>query len=706
MMKKNYLTLLILALGGSILAGCESEDNSKFEDTKYQAPTVTSCEALTGSIYAGTNLTTTCTLKDKDNRDLSTSTFVLSTVPEITGTIGSFDANTGVAITTMMLPVDAANQTVEFCITPQTDVGDNNVGTSDCISDIAIVEHEAPVAYVDPLPGNIYDSNTVTATYSVVDAAGRDTSLSTVQWLDENDAEMGATTSLTLGLADVDKAIRFCVNPKSEDIGTNTEGEQRCTASVVVQENPSERPPAATDVAFTSVPTLVEAGSLVTGSYTYVDNSGSFNSAEAGSIGQWVDENDGSELKACSSAETLAKTCDYTVAAADVGKALQYCVTPKTDTNLVGATTCSASVDVAGIKVSGSMMFLETLTLEMIGYDSSVADPTTAEWFVDTSLTADLTLDAVRADGKPASGMLLHTGGSFEVAPVQGLKATLATYDGKTGAFTKAGDHSWAAAVAAGDITGAVDANHFVGKEIKVCFDVDSTNRCLNVSEQPAVTDAFYPINGIKGIAPIKELVMGDGTVFHRPLTVEEAAVKQFGAALPDADATTIINGIDWARFNQQVNASELYDDTSTELGAISACRRLEGGLDADSNKTYPWFMPEMGRGGVVHVYQDMADSSLNNVFVKPTSTSVLEKGLGSKILTGSPGRLSASTGWPIDTLEFGTYASASIDGGKKQFYGGQTYKDMNSGSTSWGTWNGKGGYAKSIVSCIKLATP
>lgn len=702
-MKKNYFTLFILALGSAALTGCESEDNTAFEQTQYQAPKVTSC-AEVSKVYVATSFTATCTLADSDDRDLSASTFIFSSVPEISGVVGRVDTTTGVTSTTVTVPADAGGQTVDFCITPKTDIGDHNVGTEGCISGIAIVEHEAPVAFVNPLPGNIYDSNTVTAVYSVTDAGGRDTSLSTVQWLDQADNEMGTTTTLTFGLNDVDKDVRFCVTPKSEDIGVNTEGETRCSDAVTVQTNPSERPPGVTDVAFTSVPELVEAGAVVTGAYSYVDNSEAFGSLESGSIGQWVDENDGTDIKTCTDVETMMQSCQYTVTAIDVGKALQYCVTPKTDTNIVGAKTCSASTDVAGIKVSGSMMFLETLTLEMIGYDSSVADPSTAEWFVDTAVSTDLSTDAVRADGKPGVGLLQHTGASFDISPKQGLKTTLASYDGVTGEFTKAGDHSWAAAITAGDITGAIDANHFVGKEIKVCFDVDSTNRCLDVSEQVAVTDKFQLTAGLQGIAPIKEIVMGDGTVYHRPLTVEETTDKQLGVQLPDADATTPINGITWARFNHQIDASELYDTASTELGAISACRRLAGPVDSDNNITYPWYMPEVGKGGTVSVYLTMDDDTLNNDFVKPKTTSVLEKALGSKLLSGTPGRLSASTGWPIDALALGTYASAKIDGGKNTFYGGQAYKVTS--TTSWGTWNGKGGYAVPIVACVKLVTP
>ncbi len=137
-------------------------------------------------------------------------------------------------------------------------------------------------------------------------------------------------------------------------------------------------PPTATNVAVTGSP---DAGLTVAGRYTFADPGGL---SESGSTYQW--RRGGSVIPG-------ATADSYVVAAADIGAALEFCVTPSDGTRS-GTAACSATVtgrgpSAAAVAVTGSPFVADTLTGSYT-FSDSAGDPesgSTYQWFHDASGT-------------------------------------------------------------------------------------------------------------------------------------------------------------------------------------------------------------------------------------------------------------------------------------------------------------------------------
>lgn len=703
---KRQKFLLSAVASSLMLAGCGGSsdgDSKQIEANTYQAPTVVNCDDLQNAqLFAADEFVADvqCVLSDTSGRNLSASQFKLTLGSKVeTGTAAKYDADSGVATFAISTFDDAGTQLAEVCITPKSNTGNNNIGSESCfVMDTPVADYKKPfISSYDELPNMVRIDNTVNAQYLVSDSGNGEHARAVtaeLDWYLDDEAQGITSSSINVESAWVGKRIKYCVVPKTvEAIGANTVGEMVCSSEIeILPGYREEAPQASASVSFGSenvedgqvntVPVL--AGEVLTASYTFeagLDNEigGGTLSKEGVSPAVWQRTPIGSKTStlatvAAATPELIKKcdfsggaACDYTVQQSDLGYRLEFCVTPTTENTTTGSQVCSGT-DVFGVKLSGTMEYLQTLTADVYGYDLvSAAD--SVNWYVDTAHSPEndeLRTLAVNADITTAK---LHSGRQFEIAPVQGLREAFEarTIWEQAGVDSKRrggiSDWSWDKFITDGvlGISGTTpDANNFIGKEIRACLEIKgaSENTCFNISEQAGVDGKLdYTTSGVassvvSGIAPVKLLdVASDDSyryIHHRPLTLKE------GNDLTGTIYSTKVNDIEWAQFIQQTWASGSYNSkvSGHNEDALLSCLNLTSG-------GHEWWMPVFD--ATMSIKPESGKTALNIYSSKNTLISsqdgeslsnydgIVSLGFKIKPLTSSAAtKLSAATGWPL----------------------------------------------------------
>lgn len=429
---------------------------------------------------------------------------------------------------------------VQFCVTPETDATPAVVGEEKCsvLSDtITPKPGTAPTAIVTGFSGDAFVGVELTGNYNFSDVDNDLQGASNFRWLADDVEISGATLqNYTPIKSDLGKTLKFCVTPVSAT-GTPTIGTKVCLTMDAPVQEVSEAKPTVSNVRvdIQAPDTDTEVGATLRGNYDY---SQADSSTEGASTAVWkVDTIAG---KNC----TDARACDYTIKADDLGKTLDFCVTPKTEFNTAGDEIClTDKVNPKGIAISGKLEYDQTLIATVYGY---AADAALGEWKVDTTNQTG----PVEESNKTVQ----HTGNSYKI----GARNSIAN------------DHAWFIAPE------ALEARDFIGKSIEYCVDVNGTSKCINAADSEAVEGGlYYDVTDVskRGIEPVREVVNGD-LIYHRPLTVAETQLKDkvgFGANLLEAAAPQPFNGIDWAMYNhEQVDVykacTNLYADKTWAL--------------------------------------------------------------------------------------------------------------------------------------------
>ncbi|HHB1565343.1 TPA: hypothetical protein ACN99F_002740 [Vibrio metschnikovii] len=426
---------------------------------------------------------------------------------------------------------------VQFCVTPKTDSTPAVAGDEVCsaLTDaITAKAGSAPVASNITFSADAFVGVELTADYAFTDADGDLEGSSTYSWKSGVN-EVSTTKTYTPVEGDKGTALEFCVTPVAKT-GTPTSGTEVCATTTPVAVVSEAKPTASNVIAEVEAPaTDTEVGATLRGNYDYAQADGSL---EGASTAVWKVDNIAGEV--C----TDARTCDYTITQADLGKALDFCVTPQTALNTAGDEVCLTSkVTPKGIKIEGKLEYDQELIATVYGY---AADATLGEWKVDTSN---------------------KNGPAGDLAPT--VQKTSNTYKigARNGLLT---DYAWFAAPE------VLEARDFIGKTVEYCVDVNGTEKCVNAANSASVTGGLYydaTDASKRGIEPIREIVNG-ALIYHRPLTVAETQLKDkvgFGANLLTAAAPQPFNGIEWAMYNHnQVNVYEactnLYADNTWAL--------------------------------------------------------------------------------------------------------------------------------------------
>ena len=734
-MKKINLSILASLIGVLFLSGCnDPENDNAIESQVYTPPTVENCDDFVSDseFLEGTTHEVTCQLFDANQRNLSASTFTFNSVNLVSGQASGW--MDGKITFQVDVPVDSEGISPRLCVTPKTIFGDNNVGQETCFdSQFPIGAYEAPTATITQLPADVRVGNRLIADVDVNDAAGRATS-SVINWYVEGyDAPIAENTAeYTVEDFLKGKSLYFTALPKSEEIGTNTEGALVISEARLVGEKIVEDAPVATIGSVNSTDGngngYAEVGETYSSSYVYRQTD---SIAEKDSIAEWirvpVTGGSGAEEQAKLCSVNAGDACDYTITEDDLGYDLKFCVTPKTVNQTEGTQACSSEQSVFGVKFSGKLEFLETLTAQVYGY---TAPDFEFKWFVDTKVpTIDVTVeDRVRnavsiADlNALTSDVQTVLGTSFEIAPTGSwsgtgttLKQTLESTNGDTEALKGApvaysgfSDHAWKDVVKP---TTSINASNYIGKEVAFCITdtTTSTSQCFKMSQTAELqANAMQVIDGEYGIAPVTVIKVKDA-YHHRVLTMAEANTK----GVP-GDSEFDFNGIKWARHHQNQNAKgknidDLNSADEADLSVLNLCKSLD-------NDGVEWFVPiatTTAKTKNIYSWADNQTISSSN-YIGVVSLGNVIAPAPSKT---APSFISPATGWPIPsgTLDQNTdytgdnmnesdyaviYATASVSG--NEFYAGKPGFSWDSETTlNWKTFNRNGIYGMPLVSCV-----
>lgn len=577
------------------------------------------------------------------------------------------------AKTLELLSSETEKKAVKFCVTPATQADTPVRGDETCslaTDPVDPVSGSVPVAENTAIVGEGFVGAVLTGNYDFVDADGDLEGASKRVWERDGAIIPDATgTTYTAVDSDENTDLTFCVKPISAT-GNPTDGIEACSAPLSIVKKIEDAPIAADVLASVKSGGIAEAGEVLVSSYTFQHASAS----EGDSIANWVVG--GIDLSSC----TVAQGCEYPLTQADVSKVIKFCVTPKTQLGTPGVEACSTDVTVAGIQLTGELEYDKQLFATSVGYTYNG----TGEWRVDTITPVGLISDLVQAPTLQAEGP------TYTIGVREGTLTDLAWVERSDG----------------------LDARNFVGKDVQFCLDTTIGERCVSAADFDDVSGGVYFNNtdsSMRGIEPVRMYVFGSAT-YHRSLTLAESTLKadaDFGANIPTAQNSTVINGIEWATFAH---------DNAGQKDVLNVCRNLY----ADSGD---WHLPE----GYLSRSESALKTYLNNMYSAdkgydnnpPIKGSDSLNNLTKKIITSTydstdsdntlPAKdiyMSRVFGWPTstdntkvtDTTPRVTYASATeyISGGNI----GKTYiiRFYNVGSST-------GNAATDIpllVSCVK----
>ncbi|ENQ8650520.1 hypothetical protein ACEQ8A_004208 [Vibrio fluvialis] len=448
---------------------------------------------------------------------------------------------------------------VQFCVTPKTDSTPAVAGDEVCsaLTDaITAKAGSAPVASNITFSVDAFVGVELTADYTFTDADGDLEGASTYSWK-SGLSEVSTTKTYTPVEGDKDTALEFCVTPVAKT-GTPTNGTEVCATTTPVAVVSEAKPTASNVIAEVQAPAAdTEVGATLRGNYDYAQADGSL---EGTSTAVWKVDNIAGEV--CAD----ARACDYTITQADLGKQLDFCVTPQTALNTAGDEVCLTSkVTPKGIKIEGKLEYDQELIATVYGY---AADATLGEWKVDTSNQTGPVDEGNKS--------VQHTGNIYKI----GARGSLAT------------DYDWFS----GAGVGLLEARDFVGKSVEYCVDVNGTAKCANAADSASVTGGLYydaADASKRGIEPIR-LVEQGALTYHRPLTFAETQLKDkvgFNANLLTAAAPQPFNGIEWAMYNHD------------QGNVFTACTNLYDGGQ--------WALP-IGNTGGYYTANNYADAGNN----------------------------------------------------------------------------------------------
>ncbi|MDX2321678.1 MAG: hypothetical protein QNK26_13910 [Moritella sp.] len=533
------------------------------------------------------------------------------------------------AITLALLASETELKAVKFCVTPITQESTPVRGDETCslaTDPVKPIAGSAPVAENTVIVGNGFVGAVLTGNYDFVDTDGDLEGTSRRVWNRDGAPIPNATaTTYTAVDADENKNLTFCVTPISAT-GTPTDGIEACSADLLITKKIETVPVAADVAANVQSGGVAEVGETLVSSYTYSQDEGA---SEGDSLGNW--NVGGIDQPSC----TTAQGCEYPLTQADVGKIISFCVTPETLLGTPGIKACSTDVTTMGIELSGVLEYDNTLVAVVHGYDGDVN--TAGNWMVDTTD---------------------QTGPAGDLTPIS--QGTGTTYTiGNRAAVTNdtngnliIDDYDW---IADGSV--AVDARNFVGKSVQFCLDtVSYGQKCVSAADFAEVKGGLYfdaTNKTLRAIEPIREVAFG-AFVYHRPLTVAEAALKAdagFGADIPNASETMTANGLDWAKFSQIVDGEKL---------ALNSCRNLyaTGG---------DWHLPisQFTAGSKGYISNSYAADGN----IPPTGSTNSMIRLTKDLITDSDDPtfgISPVYGWPIggtDKIPFGSASRLPDDG-------------------------------------------
>ncbi len=527
-----------------------------------------------------------------------------------------------------LLSSQTENKKVKFCVTPETKAATPVRGEETCslaTDNVAPIAGSAPEADNTAIVGEGFVGAVLTGNYDFVDADDDLEGSSKLVWERDGVAITDATaTTYTAVDADENKNVTFCVTPISAT-GNPTDGIEACSTPLSIVKK-SEDAPVAADVLANVQPGgsgIAEAGEVLVSQYTFQHA----DATEGDSAGSWVVG--GVNQQSC----TVAQGCEYPLTQADVGKVISFCVTPETQLGTPGTKACSTDVTAMGIQLSGVLEYDNTLVAVVHGYDGDVS--TVGHWMVDS---ADQTGPA--GDLTPT---LQATGTTYTI----GNRAAVTT---DSNANVIIDDYDWIA-----DGTVVVDARNFVGKSVQFCLDtVSYGEKCVLAADFADVTGGLYfdaKDKTKRAIEPIRQVAFGT-FVYHRPLTVAEAALKAdagFGADMPNASETLTANGLDWAKFAQIVGG---------EKPALNACRNLY-------TTAGDWHLPMSQFSAGKYVPNLYITEGNNPPTGSADSMIKLTKALVSDAGDSAYG-ISPVYGWPIggaDKIPYGSASRLAADG-------------------------------------------
>ncbi|MGL5091731.1 MAG: hypothetical protein ACRC8B_12530 [Aeromonas sobria] len=453
---------------------------------------------------------------------------------------------------------------------------------------------QAPEVATMHVWGSAKVGNTVLGSYAYSDQDGDKEGSSIRQWKRDNVTIAGQQNRVyQLGESDLGAMVGYCVTPVAQT-GLPDTGNERCQVIGPVVANPGGVPPTATSVIKVSNGGWPEAGAVLQGTYQYIASVTS--RPEGSSVSFWrVEDRD----QLCG-----AQPCDYTIGQDDIGLAIQYCVVPVDNAGLSGELTCTQLTG-AAITLHGYLEYNRNLYARIVGLSG------TSRWLVDTS----------NKQGPQNSNNLTEPLGAFHIPAYRIGTSLYAALRGQLGYTSNAvtdsnadgmiDNREWGEAIRIGRAP-AIDARHFVGKEVQYCLHTaEYSEICRRASDSrgPAGTlcqDASQcVVGGIyyngddarqRGVSPVTRLLLAgndsagnpiDGSAyFHRPLSLAEATLKGrvgVGAGIPDPDPNVQLTqgGMKWARFTHAVPAP-----VSTS-NALKLCRNLTNGDPAGS-----WSLP------------------------------------------------------------------------------------------------------------------
>ena len=347
--------------------------------------------SITGTPKVGQILTGTYAYSDVDTDVEGTSTFRwLSDGSPISGATAS-----SYTVTTADL-----GKSLTFEVTPAAATG-ATPGLAATSSGVTIL-NSAPLATAVLITGTPKVGQSLTGTYTYTDADTDAEGTSTFRWLRDGTAIPGATTKrYTVVLADLATSISFEVTPVAA-AGTITGAPVASTGVTIVNSAPL-----ASSVAISGSP---RTGQTLSGTYAYSDADGD---TESTSTFRWL--RDGAPISG-------AVTTTYTVAAADIGKAISFEVTPKAAAGASpGAPATSAAVAVTNspptashLTVNGTSRVSQLLTgsYTYTDVDGDAEGATTFRWLRDGSPIPGATGTSYSI-GRADTGRTL----TFEVTP-------------------------------------------------------------------------------------------------------------------------------------------------------------------------------------------------------------------------------------------------------------------------------------------------
>lgn len=714
-MKKFKISVLANIIGVLILTGCDdTTSDSAIQNEQFEAPYMLNCDAFEAlpSQYEGVIFTTSCDAYDKDQRDLSSSTYryIIQTntgqeVVEgkaISSTLNETSTSINISLS---LPEGSEGSVSKLCVTPKTSFGNNNIGTEECYENSnEILAYDFPTVEVSQL-GLIYDDSQgqlsvrvnqpVTANFILNDEDGRNVKAQ-LQWYRSNDNSSqgsvidGATDSTYLPTDEIGSWIYYSVTPVAE-AGSNNIGDSVFSNRALVIDKYNEQAPIAiindTTVTGTDgIDLLPLPGNTLTFSYQYNQSE---NHDEEGTVATLyrisLDTGENEYIQDCES----STICEYEILDSDVSYKIEYRVIPKTVNGTVGDMV-TQPVDIYGTKISGKMEYLQDLELKAYGYN---LDPTKdITWIIDTK--SNLINDKVnryQEAGLPAligsTGILSRNGSTFEISPANGLRNE---FFGE-GIIS---DKAWNDAIASNtpaqlsdgtllDVNEStvLNASNFIGKEIAVCITINEQTACTKVSSLDSVDsetkmrfvsetyskDGVLPASVRSGISPINELIVvkndnGVDFIHHRPFTALE------GFDHVNSTVSTEINGIKWAQFRQQAKLDGKYNEWYKDqefFESVRTCKKIGWELPVVTET------PPGTSKMIINAYEDVVLSNgdkINNKTVLGSEyKGMISLARNLEIALSADKQISPATGWPVPYSKLSN--SQQLDGASQPLY-------------------------------------